>query len=460
MIEIVYNKEKESAVGNEEYFCIPRNIRQIGLVPSQNRIYIEDYAYDYLNTVGKEKTGNAAILLGKCNWKEGVSYIFAKSALFMEKLEASAEHISVTDEIWGAVYEEMKQYFPGQEVVGWYLALPGNSLRITDTILRTHLNHFGGNDKVLFLTDPEEQEEAFFLYRNGQLERQDGYYIYYEKNTPMQEYMLKKRPQNSVDGTGDVQDRAVKDFRKIIARKKEEKETRRNTQLLYAAGMGVAAITLALGVTAVSRKMKLEMPGSQAGDTVTEGASGSVDASLSDLLAGAGKEMQKEYGESKTAGDSSEGELNGEKEGIGAEQADPEEREDYNGTGQAVSETADGKTTDDAQTAGAGNLGNGESDSDGTDETTLTENVSGRADDENAGNNSNGKKESGTGSDLEKETSAGTYGTARYTIRAGDTLSRISVEYYGDTGKVKEICKLNDLKEDDIIYPGQTILLP
>ena len=43
MIEIVYNKEKEKATGNEEYFCIPRNIRQIGTVPKENKIYLEDY---------------------------------------------------------------------------------------------------------------------------------------------------------------------------------------------------------------------------------------------------------------------------------------------------------------------------------------------------------------------------------------------------------------------------------
>ena len=48
----------------------------------------------------------------------------------------------------------------------------------------------------------------------------------------------------------------------------------------------------------------------------------------------------------------------------------------------------------------------------------------------------------------------------KYTVRNGDTLSKISLRYYGDFSKVAEICKINNLLEEDVIYPGQTILLP
>lgn len=444
MIEIVYNKEKETAAGNEEYFCIPRNIRQIGHVPSHNRIYIEDYAYDYLNTRGKEndKTGNAAILLGKCNWKEGISYIFVKSALFMEKLEVSAEHISMTDEVWGSIYEEMKTYFPGQEVVGWYLSLPGNALRITDMIYRTHLNHFGGNDKALFLADSDEQEEAFFLYRNGHLEKQDGFYIYYEKNTPMQEYMLKKKPRDSVDGTGKVQDRAVNDFRKIIARKKEEKENRNNNQFLYAAGMGVVALSLALGVTFVSRQMKMGLPTDNSGMSFAEGIGENGNAqTAAEILTGAGENAQIDEENSVLSREEPEADLN-------LQQANGEI--DVNGASKdsktASMQTAKDENTADDQTAGAGS-----SEEQAAGATSILEQ-----------NNENTESASGQNQSDQDElpTQANRSGTGKYTIRSGDTLSSISVAYYGNAQKVKEICKLNDLKEDDIIYPGQVILLP
>ena len=47
-----------------------------------------------------------------------------------------------------------------------------------------------------------------------------------------------------------------------------------------------------------------------------------------------------------------------------------------------------------------------------------------------------------------------------YTIRPGDTLFNISIQRYGDMSEISEICRLNGISEDDIIYPGQTILLP
>ena len=58
----------------------------------------------------------------------------------------------------------------------------------------------------------------------------------------------------------------------------------------------------------------------------------------------------------------------------------------------------------------------------------------------------------------ETETSATSRNT--YVIRPGDTLYQISVANYGTTEKVSDICKANGIAEDEIIYPGQIIVLP
>ena len=91
MIEIVYEKEKQKPEGNEEFFRIPNNIRQIGEIEGTQKIYIEDYAYTYLCRISSENTGRgiAAILLGQANWKEGTSYLFVKSAVALSDMEIS-----------------------------------------------------------------------------------------------------------------------------------------------------------------------------------------------------------------------------------------------------------------------------------------------------------------------------------------------------------------------------------
>ena len=51
MIEIIYKEDQKKAEGNEEYFQIPNNIRQIGEIKGQQKIYIEDYAYTFLKKI-------------------------------------------------------------------------------------------------------------------------------------------------------------------------------------------------------------------------------------------------------------------------------------------------------------------------------------------------------------------------------------------------------------------------
>ena len=65
MIEIVYKEEKQEARGNEGYFRLPKNIRQIGDCKGKQKIYLEDYVYTYLKKLSADSSsGKAAILLG------------------------------------------------------------------------------------------------------------------------------------------------------------------------------------------------------------------------------------------------------------------------------------------------------------------------------------------------------------------------------------------------------------
>ena len=47
-----------------------------------------------------------------------------------------------------------------------------------------------------------------------------------------------------------------------------------------------------------------------------------------------------------------------------------------------------------------------------------------------------------------------------YTVRKGDSLSKISERYYGTMNRVKDICAVNGITSEDVIYAGQKILLP
>ena len=57
---------------------------------------------------------------------------------------------------------------------------------------------------------------------------------------------------------------------------------------------------------------------------------------------------------------------------------------------------------------------------------------------------------------------SGGHAQRRYTVRAGDTLSKISREYYGDPNQFTKILNANRtiLKDPNSISPGQELVIP
>lgn len=385
MIEIVYEKEKQKPEGNEGYFRIPNNIRQIGEITGTQKIYIEDYAYTYLCRISSENTGRgiAAILLGQANWKEGTSYLFVKSAVALSDMEVSEEHVDFTQETWNHVYEKNKEYFPEQEIVGWFLSVPGCSMELHEVICQTHLDHFGGNDKVLFVMEPLEKEEAFYRYEDGKMSRQTGFYVYYEKNEAMRNFLIAQN-ERLEKKSEEVDDGAVHSFREKVEKKAEQENQKKHIPLFKTASVCVAAAALAVGVLYLNDYQKLR-------------GTEKVIASLEEQ----GQKKETEKPEAVTP--------------VNAPVKEEKETE--------LSQ----KTPED------------EMQEEQPEKTSKEEPV------ENA-------------KEPKEETATATH--TSYTIQPGDTMTRISIKNYGTIKKIKEICELNQMSENDTIYPGQKILLP
>lgn len=62
----------------------------------------------------------------------------------------------------------------------------------------------------------------------------------------------------------------------------------------------------------------------------------------------------------------------------------------------------------------------------------------------------------------EKENSKAAAGTTHesYVIQPGDTLFQICMDRYGNIEAISQVCQLNGISADEIIYPGQVIVLP
>lgn len=196
MVEkIVQQEEEEKAEGGNLLFKLPKHIKQIGRGGNCPEIYIEDYAEGYLRRLaGSDYTEcRVAVLVGEFVKSDGKRFVFIRGAIEAE--DVMEENVpKFTSAVWAGVYEKIKRYFPHYEAVGWFLGGPEFLTEINDTIKQTHLDWFGGRDRVLYRVDPVEKEASFYLYDKGELKQWPGYCIYYEKNEEMQDYLVSGNP--------------------------------------------------------------------------------------------------------------------------------------------------------------------------------------------------------------------------------------------------------------------------
>ena len=122
---------------------LPTMVKQIGAVDGNEKVYIEDYVYAYLNELKAEKKNLPlrAALFGHVYHKENQTFYLVYGA------------VSIVDELaYGRSEEQVrKEYFEEYELIG-YVNIYGNKQELPG--------------------------------------KKDGYYIFYDKNEAMQNYLL------------------------------------------------------------------------------------------------------------------------------------------------------------------------------------------------------------------------------------------------------------------------------
>lgn len=430
MIEFVY-KEKAKEEGPERKLDLPKNVRQIGEPEENRKIYIEDYVITYLKRFAKEEPlgSRIAVLLGDSERMGGIPYLFIRSAVALKELEYSEGGIPFTDEVWAEVYSAVKEYFPAQDILGWFLSVPGYPMELDPGLARIHVNCFGGVDKVLLAAEPTDGDEDFFAYENGRLTRQKGYYIFYEKNEAMQRFMIDTGDGESIDEKEQFEDRAIKSFRAIVQEKKDISGQKRVMTFLYTASTFLVMVVLVIGITLINNYEKmegLEMALSDISRTLESQEAEEALAETENVDAGptaAEPTAAEPAATEPTAA-----------EPAAAEEQPAEEAEQE--AAEKPEQEAAGET--ERETAGESEQGSGEES--GQEEPKAAEQEEPPQEAQEA-----------AAEDTIPET---------YTVQKGDTLLGISRRIYGRDDQIDAICSLNGIDDSDRILAGQKLLLP
>lgn len=261
MIEIICNEEnsdKSKQVTRGAAIRRPKNIKQIGEVSSDKKIYIEDYAFTYINSIAYNNPSDsqAGVLLGENQTDGDEKCVFIKG-IIKAKLGTEVEEKGVyfNESVWNGIYSDVEKYFPDLSVVGWFAAIPEVTPERMMKLKKIHLDNFAGTMKTFYLIDTVEKEENFYLYENGELKKQKGYVCFYERNYEMQEYMLERRERKSSE---DGPDKVMKSIRNIIREKEELHEQKKNARFMYGVSSFMVIVILVIGINLMNNYQKMK----------------------------------------------------------------------------------------------------------------------------------------------------------------------------------------------------------
>ena len=382
----------------------PKNVRQIGNVSDNPKIYVEDYVDTFLNQLCDYNEENAvgAFLVGTQIMIEDQPCVYISGVVQMDELTLKDGEPLVDDTYVKKMREEKEKYFHDGELVGWFLALPGRKAETNENIIKIHEKTFPKTNTVFIIRDTAAKEEMFFAYKYHDLLEIGGHYIYYEKNPDMQNYMITKRRQTGMTPSETVEDQAAKNFRSIVREKMGENTRTKPRRWATAVTTLIIVVALVMGVTLLNNYDRMK----------------TAQKSLELLAKG---EMREDAIEAVG-------------EGV-IENPNFSEAEAVDVTAETSSEIEQKDMLEDGQ--------------DDIEEKNI---------------NDTGQMEP-EGSILQEEAVEVSSGAVLceddfYVVQKGDTLDSISKKVYGDISHVDAICRMNGLQDGNLIFIGPKILLP
>lgn len=474
------NTSNQQATMNIAPIKMPKNIRQIGKIGANKIIYAEDYVMTYMKQLSeKEYAGcKVAVLLGYYIRTEESKNIFIKGAVEMKCSDFSSE-ITFSDEGWTSVYENIKKYFTDVEIVGWALIGPEFFIESEEKVRKIHMENFSGADKTLLKIDSLEKEEAFYLYENNQLVKQPGYYIYYEKNEEMQNYMVEDKA--SLSQERNFNDQITKKIRNVVQEKKEPQNEKSVIRLLYAASTLLAIIVLVIAATMLTNYGKLRnmetalnalsdnLGGKEQDDSATQVADknqsnnedqATVETQDDNAVADNEVDLGTTDNETTSSNNSQTADDNQDTMEVETVSGNVTKQEDTSDE-KASEPTETEKTADAEESAETGKVeetSEEETAQANKEETVKSETDSTKAESEKSDDTQTVKDTSEDKTD-DKAIEASAE-VKYYTVKTGESLASISFALYQSYKYVSVIQELNGIEDIDKIYVGQKLIVP
>lgn len=238
---------------------IPKNIRQIGECNDCQKIYIEDYVVTFLQQLStkEENKSVVAALYGKIERDEDKLYAFIMGAAQCDENEKE-KALLFSEEDNKIALQIKEHYFSEYDMIGWALLESEEDRIAKEIIVKTKLNQFAEGDRLYYEIHREEETEQFVIFESGMAHTVDGYYIFYDENDGMQNYLVNWNAVQNESPEEYVSDRAIRQFRTIYRNRKEEKSERQIIGLLYTTTLMLLIFCCVIGISMMNNYEKMK----------------------------------------------------------------------------------------------------------------------------------------------------------------------------------------------------------
>ncbi len=272
-------------------FSTPTKTKQMGSIENCVKIYVEDYVYTYLYQYGRSGGGKdkLAALVGRHYVVDGQDTLIISGAIQGKGTIQQNGMECFSEETWEYIGGQMQTYFKGMTILGWVHCQPGFGAFLMARDEAFHREYFKEKWQVLFVVDTMDKLDTFYLYNeDGKgLRQARGYFVYYDKNREMQEYMLENsmvRPRETVreekqeemeqdahsakrEGrrrrkpTPEERMDAAKEIRRTLQRRAQAAEEEKKGQYVMLAGVScvMCVVCLCMGLAMVRSLDRLQM---------------------------------------------------------------------------------------------------------------------------------------------------------------------------------------------------------
>ena len=399
---------------------LPKNIRQIGEIDEDKKICLEDYVMTYIRKKEQQESF-LGVFLGERREEEGETFLYIRGIL-----EAAGE---TKEEMQKKIEEQKKEYFPDWGALGCCVigAYPAGLLEQLSAALP---------EAGTFIYHLQEQEETLYWKEGEKYRSLKGYFVFYEQNRRMQEYLSDVFPDDRVEKES-LPDKAIKTFRQKI----EGKDQKRMGSFLKIASSFFVVTVLVIGTIVVNRLDEIR----SASKTGSAGTAENEVVVIEDEPQNVFTEKGEEAAASVLSGETGESDGTEAQTDVSAvlEQNTAEEISD------PLSEAADvfseESIQEDLRLSQAG-------------ETLASE--SSQTETQTASDETEGAALAESGTSAQEASAAVRQTTASYVIKEGDTLADICTKYYGSLDRLEDICQINEITDANLVVPGQKIVLP